>query len=88
MCGAFLQVAGQVDDGDGLEGTLLDADAAADTEALGDGGELVGGRHLDTQLPHAHHRAGLFALLPAPKERVFFKATLKIFFFTETFLKA
>ena len=63
--GLLLQVGRQVDDGDGLEGALLDADAAADAQLLADVGDLVVGRHLDAQLAHAHHRAGLLALLPA-----------------------
>ena len=41
MGGLLLQVARQVDDGDRLEGTLLDADAATDAELLRDGGNLV-----------------------------------------------
>ena len=41
MGGLLLQVTGQVDDGDRLEGTLLDADAATDAELLRDGGNLV-----------------------------------------------
>ena len=34
-----LEVAGQVDDGDGLEGALFDADAAPDAQLLGDCGD-------------------------------------------------
>ncbi len=61
--GVLVQVARQVDDVNGLEGTLLDADAAADAELLADEGDLGVGRHLDAQLAHAHHRTRLFALL-------------------------
>ena len=61
----LLQVGGQVDDGDGLEGALLDADAAADAELLADVGDLVVGRDLDTELAHPDDGAGLLALLPA-----------------------
>ena len=48
----FLQVARQVDDVDGLEGALLDADTAADAELLGDGGNLVVHGHLDAEFAH------------------------------------
>ena len=44
-----LEVLRQVDDHDGVEGALLDADAAADAELLGDPGELGGGRDLDAE---------------------------------------
>ena len=50
----LLEVRGQVDDGDGLEGTLLDADTAADAKLLGDGGDLVVDRHLNAKLTHAN----------------------------------
>lgn len=46
-----LERLGQVDDHDGVEGALLDADAAADAELLGDPGELGGGRDLDAEFP-------------------------------------
>ena len=51
----LLQVARQVDDGDRLEWTLLDADAAADAELLRDGGDLVIRRHLDAELAHSNN---------------------------------
>ena len=51
----LLQVARQVDDGDRLEGALLDADAAADAELLRDGGDLVIRRHLDAELAHSNN---------------------------------
>ena len=64
--GLLLQVGGQVDDGDGLEWALLHADAAPDAQLLRDGGDLVVGGHLDAELAHPDHGAGLLALLPAP----------------------
>ena len=51
----LLQVARQVDDGDRLEWTLLDADAAADAKLLRDGGDLVIRRHLDAELAHSNN---------------------------------
>ena len=63
--GGLLQVTGQVDDSDRLEGAFLNTDTTTDTEALRDGGDLVSGRHLDTQLAHPHHGARLLALLTA-----------------------
>ena len=55
MGGLLLQVTGQVDDGDRLEGTLLDADAATDAELLRDGGNLVIRRHLDAKFAHSNN---------------------------------
>jgi hypothetical protein len=46
----LLEVLGQVDDHDGLERALLDADTAPDTQLLRQKRNLVGGAHLDTQL--------------------------------------
>ena len=40
---ALLQVGGQVDDGHRLEGTFFHANAAADAEGLGYGGDPGGG---------------------------------------------
>jgi len=51
----LLQVARQVDDGDSIERTLLDANAAADTKLLRDGGDPVVRRHFDAELPHSDH---------------------------------
>ena len=50
MSGVPLQVAGQVDNGDGLERTFFHAYTAADAQLLGNPSDLIGGRHLDTQL--------------------------------------
>ena len=43
--------------------SYLDADTASYAQLLGDNGDLVIGRHLDTELAHAHHRTRAFALL-------------------------
>jgi hypothetical protein len=48
MADLGLEVRGQVDDVDGVEGAFLRADTASDTEALGDEGDLGGGVDLDT----------------------------------------
>lgn len=58
-----LEVGGQVDDGDGVEGALLRADTATNTQRLGDEGEARFGRNLNAKLSTANHRAGLLALL-------------------------
>ena len=63
MRGLLLEVCREVDDLDGVEGALLDADAAADAQVLADGRDLVQGSQLYAQLPHPHHRATLLALL-------------------------
>ena len=60
----LLQVGGQVDNVDGLEGTLLDAYTATDTQVFGDVGDLVVGHHLDAELAHPNDGTGLLALLP------------------------
>jgi hypothetical protein len=58
-----LEVGGQVDDGDGVEGALLGADTATNTQRLGDEGEARFGRDLNAKLSTANHGAGLLALL-------------------------
>lgn len=58
-----LEVRGQVDDGDGVEGALLGADTASDTQALTNEGDLAGAVDLDTQLAGLDDGAGLLALL-------------------------
>ena len=55
VSGFFLQIAGQVDDVDGLKGALLDADTASDAQLLGDGGNLVVHCHLDTEFAHSNN---------------------------------
>jgi hypothetical protein len=58
-----LQVGGQVDDGDGTEGTLLGADTATDAKGFGDKGDLRFGGHFNAKLTRANHGARLLALL-------------------------
>lgn len=58
-----LEVGGQVDDGDGVEGALLGADTATNTQRLGDEGEARFGSDLNAKFSTANHRAGLLALL-------------------------
>ena len=43
----LLQVLGQVDDLNRIEGTLLDADAATDAQVLGDVRDFTGAANLD-----------------------------------------
>ena len=58
-----LEVCGQVDDLDGVEGALLGADTASDTQTLTDEGNLAGGVDLDTQLAGLDDGTRLLALL-------------------------
>lgn len=58
-----LEVRGQIDNVDGIEGTLLRADTASNAESLGDEGDFRVGGDFDAQLARADHGAGLFALL-------------------------
>lgn len=58
-----LEVGGQVDDLDGVEGAFLRADTATDTQALTDEGDLAAGLDLDTELAGLDDRAGLLTLL-------------------------
>lgn len=58
-----LEIGGQVDDGDGVEGALLGADTATDTETLRDERETRLGSNFNTELATANYRAGLFTLL-------------------------
>lgn len=60
-----LEVGGQVDDVDGVEGAFLRADTATNTQALRDEGDLGVGRDFDTQLARADNWTRLLALLPA-----------------------
>lgn len=60
-----LEVGGQVDDGDGVEGALLGADATTDAERLGDEGEARRGSNLNAELATANDGAGLLAFLTA-----------------------
>lgn len=65
-----LEVGGQVDDVDGIEGTFLGADTASNTQPLRYEGNLGGGIHFDAQFARADNRARLFAFLPAFLGRV------------------
>jgi hypothetical protein len=58
-----LEVCGQVDDLDCVEGALLGADTASDTQTLTDEGNLAGGVDLDTQLSGLDDGTRLLALL-------------------------
>lgn len=58
-----LEVGGQVDDGDGLEGALLGADTTTNAERLGDEGQAIGRGDLNAELSAADNGARLFALL-------------------------
>lgn len=58
-----LEVGGQVDDLDGVEGALLRADTATDTQALTDEGDLAVRVDFDTELAGLDDGAGLLALL-------------------------
>ena len=61
-----LQVGWQVYNGDGIEGTLLDTDTTSHTQGFADEGDLIGGGHLNTELPCLYYRTRfstfLFAL--------------------------
>jgi|TARA_R110002003_G_scaffold269_2_gene17959 hypothetical protein len=65
MCDLGLEVRGQVDDVDGVEGAFLGADTAADAEALRDEGDLGRVVDLDAQLARADDGTRLFAFLSA-----------------------
>lgn len=60
-----LEVRGQVDDSDSVEGALLGADTATDAEGLGDEGEARGGRDFDTELSATDDGTRLLAFLTA-----------------------
>ena len=60
-----LEVGGQVDDVDGVEGAFLRADTATDTQALRDEGDLGVGGDFDAQLARADYGTRLLAFLPA-----------------------
>lgn len=50
MGGVLFKIGGQIDDVDGLEGTLLGANTTTDTKIFTDEGDLLEGSHLDTEL--------------------------------------
>ena len=63
VCDLALEVCGQVDNLDGVEGALLGADTASDTQALTDEGDLAGVVDFDTQLAGLDDGTRLLALL-------------------------
>ena len=65
-----LEIGGQVDDVDGVEGAFLWADTASDAEALRNEGDLGGRVDFDTQFARADDWARLFAFLSAFLRRV------------------
>jgi hypothetical protein len=58
-----LEVGGQIDDVDGVEGTFLRADTATDAEALRNEGDLGRVGHFDAQLARADNGTRLLAFL-------------------------
>lgn len=58
-----LEVGGQVDDVDGIKGTLLGADTATNAQALRDEGDFGTGVDLDAQFARADYGTRLFAFL-------------------------
>jgi hypothetical protein len=58
-----LEVGRQVDDVDGVEGTFLGADAAADAQAFADEGDLAFRRDFNAQFACADNGAGFLAFL-------------------------
>lgn len=58
-----LEVGGQVDDGDGVEGALLGADTATNTQAFGDESDLGGVVDFDAEFTGTDDGARLLALL-------------------------
>jgi hypothetical protein len=63
VCDLALEVCGQVDNLDGVEGALLGADTTSDTQALTDEGDLAGIVDFDTQLAGLDDGTRLLALL-------------------------
>lgn len=63
VCDLALEVGGQVDNLDGVEGALLGADTASDTQALRDEGDFAGVVDFDTQLAGLDDGTRLLALL-------------------------
>lgn len=59
---ALFKILRQVDDFDGLKGTLLHADTASNAELFAQESDLTVSINDDTLLPHAHHWTLAFAL--------------------------
>jgi hypothetical protein len=60
-----LEIGGQVDDVDGIEGTFLGTDAAADAETFRDEGDFAVGVDFDAEFAGADDGAGFLAFLSA-----------------------
>lgn len=60
-----LEVGGQVDDVDGVEGTLLRTDTTSNAQPLRYKGNLAVRVDFNAQLASSHDGTGLLALLPA-----------------------
>lgn len=58
-----LEVGGQIDDGNGVEGALLGANTTTDAEGLGNEGEARFGGDFNAELATSNDRARLFAFL-------------------------
>ena len=58
-----LEIGGQVDDGDGVEGAFLWANTATDAKTLGNEGQARLGGNFDAKFTTANNRARLFAFL-------------------------
>lgn len=58
-----LEIRGQIDDVDGIEGTFLGTDAASDAQAFGNEGDLAARVDFDAELPRPHHGAALLTFL-------------------------
>jgi hypothetical protein len=59
-----LEIGGQVDDVDGVEGAFFRADTTTNAEALRDEGDLGRVGDFDAQLARADHGTRLLAFLP------------------------
>lgn len=60
-----LKIRRQVDDVDGAEGALLNADTTSDTQTFGDEGNFRLRGNFDTELAGPYDWTGLFAFLTA-----------------------
>ena len=58
----LLEIGGQIDDVDGVEGAFLRADAAADAQAFANEGDLAVGLHFDAEFACADYGAGTFCI--------------------------
>jgi hypothetical protein len=65
MCDLCLEVRGQVDDVDGIEGAFLGADTTSNAQTLRDEGDFGRVCDFDAQLARADNRARLLAFLSA-----------------------